>query len=166
VRGQILGGETEYDNDLQDPQFHTELPLPFLNTGPVPSNFPQAPQFFLPPQYDLPLASTGQANFLQGDWTSNMDTISGSDATLAQADLYSGGPSYSWLANAATTAQQQISTSASLEGSHVVALRPVRGGEVSFGSHRQNFIQVLCDISTLSYLKANPPRLYKPLFLR
>lgn len=69
----------------------------------MPFNFSQAPQIF-PPGYNLPLASMGQADFLQGDWTSNVDTISGNDMTLAQADLYLGRPTYSWLANAATNA--------------------------------------------------------------
>ena len=162
MRGQILGGEPEYDDEVQDPWFHTEPPVPLSNTGPVLPTFPQAPQFF--PGYDT---STSPADFLLGDWTSSMDTISGGSMAQSGANLYPGGPSYSFLAGVAATAQQQIATSASLEGSHVVVVRPVRGGEDSVGSHRQNFIQV-SDIvlSNLPYEKANSRRLYKPLPLR
>lgn len=135
-------------------------PLMQLNPLGPPHSIPWGSPPILP-GHDMhhTLHAPGQADFLQGDWTSNISEslydrdISGN--TMSAAYLHTGGPSYLLLAHAASSAQGQQQISTSFEGNHVVAVRPIRGSEESLGSSRQNFIQV--SHSVISNISAHPP---------
>ncbi|KAF8545946.1 hypothetical protein OG21DRAFT_1528150, partial [Imleria badia] len=90
------------------------------------------------------MSYSGQADLLRGNWTSDISLANSIDLSrnnTSSTYLYMGGPSNSLLAHAAQSAKQQIT--ANLGSSHVVAICPVRGGEVSIGGQRQGFIQYI-----------------------